>query len=207
MKHTLNEYRGRWSRAAVVVAPSVNIAVCRTVRTVAFFGGVFGAILLLSAFLAAAGGGLNDPDGPLATAIVVVAGLATMVSAYGVYRLVRVRERKHGVLIAADVEAAPQALSLPLLDALTAADTIRESRAYQDKWLTDVDLDAALWDLAQHVKTGTELRRSLDGIGVGTDAATLGQGRAALDTCTAHVRDGAARLADLARRVDAFDEE
>ncbi|MDH6284295.1 hypothetical protein [Prescottella agglutinans] len=209
MKHTLNMYRGRLSRDAVVAAPSVNTAASETVRTLAFFGGCFfGLVPALSGMLGVAAGINNDPDVLLLPAtMMVVIGLAVMGAAVGAHRLTRARERKHGVLIAADIEAAPQTLSLPLMDALTAADTIRESRAYQEKWLADVNVDAALWDLAQHVMTGTEIERALDGAGEGTDAATLAEGTAARDACTEHVAAAAARLADLASRVEAFDLE
>lgn len=40
-----------------------------------------------------------------------------------------------------------------------------------------------------------------------TDAATLEEGRAALDTCTERVTAAAARLTELAARVEAFDHE
>ncbi|NKR53041.1 hypothetical protein GS481_02910 [Rhodococcus hoagii] len=209
MKHTLDQYRSRWSRDPVVAAPSVSIARGATVRTYALFGGLAGVALTLSGIIGLANGVYHDSDlnELLIVAVWAAVGFALAGAGVGVHRLTRAHERKHGVLIAADIEAAPQTLSLPLLDALTAADTIRESRAYRDHWLTNVDLDAALWDLAQHVKTGTEIQQALDGASESADAATLEEGRAALDRCTAHVEAGAARLADLAGRVSAFDHE
>ncbi|MGU3586938.1 hypothetical protein ACLBYD_27780 [Rhodococcus sp. C26F] len=66
--------------------------------------------------------------------------------------------------------------------AVNAADTIGESLAYRQGWLPDVDLDAALWDLARHLEIGTRLHHVLGGAPVGWSTASRSSGLALLWT-------------------------
>ncbi|MGV9748092.1 hypothetical protein ACWDTG_24780 [Rhodococcus zopfii] len=120
----------------------------------------------------------------------------------------RRRVDTHGALTTADLAAAPKNLADPFRRAVTAAETIRSSVAYREHWMTDVDLDAALWDLAQHVQAGTRLHAELKAAPDGPEyRGQIDQARAAHAECLMHVRGGADRLVGLAQRVEAFDRE
>jgi len=113
-----------------------------------------------------------------------------------------------GAVTRETLTAAPQDFTDAFRRAVNAADTIGESLAYQEGWLTDVDLDAALWDLAQHLETGTRLHDVLQAAPVGLEYhEQVEQARAALDGCLVHLRAGADRLTGLVGRVEALDVE
>ncbi|MFD6677264.1 hypothetical protein ACFWDA_23245 [Rhodococcus zopfii] len=120
----------------------------------------------------------------------------------------RRRVDTHGALTTADLAAAPKNLADPFRRAVTAAETIRSSVAYRERWMTDVDLDAALWDLAQHVQAGTRLHAELKAAPDGPEYRDeIDRARAAHGECLMHVRGGADRLVGLVQRVEAFDRE
>lgn len=76
---------------------------------------------------------------------------------------------KRGVVTRETLTAAPQEFTNAFRRAVNAADTIGESLAYREGWLPDVDLDAALWDLARHLETGTRLHDVLAAAPVGLE--------------------------------------
>jgi hypothetical protein len=114
-------------------------------------------------------------------------------------------DRDSHVLRARDLSAAPRALRVPMRAAADAAETIRRSRAFTDGWLTDVDLDAALWDLAAHVKLGAKLQTLIAEF---TDAdqrqhpAAIVEAQIALRGAIDHVGHGAERLAAITKQID-----
>ena len=135
-------------------------------------------------------------------------GMGSAALGFTVLGAARRRVGTYGALTTADLAAAPKDLADPFRRAVTAADTIRSSAAYREHWLIDVDLDAALWDLAQHVQAGTRLHAELKTAPDGPEYHDqLDRARAARGACLVHVRGGADRLASLAHRVEAFDRE
>lgn len=115
---------------------------------------------------------------------------------------------KRGAVTRETLTAAPQDFTDAFRQAVNAADTIGESLAYQGGWLVDVDLDAALWDLGQHLETGTRLHDVLEAAPVGLEYhEQVESARAALAGCLAHLRAGADRLTGLVGRVEALDAE
>jgi hypothetical protein len=148
-----------------------------------------------------------------------VAFLAGFLLVLGGTSLAIAADRRHvkaGVLTAGELMTSPAPIKAPMLEAIRAADTIRSSNAYQEGWLTDVDLDAALWELAQHLKVGEELTAELANLAPGVGAvqqrpadpnSSIEQTRSVLADCTEHVRTGAERLVALAQQVEAFDDE
>jgi len=102
----------------------------------------------------------------------------------------------------------PANLANPFRRALTAIDTIRDSAAYREGWLDEIDLHAALWDLAQHLQTGTQLRNELESAPAEVEnREQVDEARTALGACLMHMREGADRLAGLAHRISVFDRE
>ncbi|NKS74671.1 hypothetical protein GS531_23300 [Rhodococcus hoagii] len=144
-----------------------------------------------------------------ASGLVALAGAVLGLGGYGLMRVSSGWERKHGILTAGDIVAAPKELRTPLVAALTAADKIRASTAYRDQWLTNIDLDAALWDLARHVQIGTTLTAQLHGLAEideqhqHDDEAEAA--RTSLAAVTDRVRGAAQRLSSLALRVADLD--
>lgn len=115
---------------------------------------------------------------------------------------------KRGAVTRETLTAAPQEFTDAFRRAVNAADTIGESLAYREGWLPDVDLGAALWDLARHLKTGTRLHDVLVAAPVGLEyLEQVERARAALDGCLVHLRAGADRLAGLVGRVEVLDME
>lgn len=108
-------------------------------------------------------------------------------------------------LLTRDFDAAPVSLRAPMRAALGAADTIADSLAVRDGWLDDLDLNPALWDLAQHLKAGSRLHELLANRRV--DAADADKARAELVAAVTYMQSGADRLIALARSVAMFDEE
>ncbi|NKV63643.1 hypothetical protein GS924_06350 [Rhodococcus hoagii] len=136
------------------------------------------------------------------------AGVGTAAISAGVYGFARWSANKRDRLTVGEIVVAPAKLREPLLEALTAAHTIRDSTAHQEGWLTDIDLDAAVWDIAQHVRAAFELVRDLPQ----RDSTDAGEDRfkdswAALDQCVDRVRAGADRLTALATKVEDLDEQ
>ena len=141
-------------------------------------------------------------------ATVFGAGLGTGAISAGVYGFARWSVNKRDRLTVGEIFGAPAELHKPLLEALAAAHAIRDSTAHQEGWLTDIDLDAAVWDIAQHVKAAFELARDLPHRG----SAHASEDRfedswAALGRCVDRVRAGADRLTALATKVEDLDEQ
>ncbi|MBS9376598.1 hypothetical protein [Rhodococcus sp. B50] len=133
-----------------------------------------------------------------------------MVSLLGrlILAVARRRAIKRGAVTRETLTAAPQEFTDAFRRAVNAADTIGESLAYRQGWLPGVDLDAALWDLARHLETGTRLHDALAGAPVGLEyREQIERARAALDGCLGHLRAGADRLTGLVGRVEALDME
>ncbi|MFE5790853.1 hypothetical protein [Rhodococcus erythropolis] len=110
--------------------------------------------------------------------------------------------------------SAPEQLATPLVRALDAAETIRGSATVLEGWLTGIDLDAALWNLAEEFGTGvrldTELRAvygQVAGSSVPNFRAQVDAAKAAVLACTQRLSGSAQRLVDVADLVGNFDRE
>ncbi|NKR30065.1 hypothetical protein GS966_25455 [Rhodococcus hoagii] len=207
---------------AVAKAPLPDRAKLEMTQTIGTAMGWTGAV---GALFSIVGGGIwaaatwdSDPgDGWVAFLVIAsVVSLLLLLGGLVVADRADQRDAKAGVLTAEELFAAPASLKYPMLEALRAARTIRQSTAYQDGWLTNIDLDAALWELAQHLKVGTEIDNELanmaPGVGVAPTqpadpASTIEQSRTVLESCAEHVQGGSDRLTALAEQVEAFDVE
>ncbi|MEE2062208.1 hypothetical protein [Rhodococcus artemisiae] len=135
-------------------------------------------------------------------------GMGSYLAGAGLIRGARHRACRSGVLTVTEMVYGPKNIKEPMTRALTAAETIRGSVAYRERWLADFDLDAALWDLARHLHSAIRLRDELGTVPARLEQDTqVERARAALQTCVVHVEEGAERLAALADRVEAFDRE
>lgn len=113
------------------------------------------------------------------------------------------------VLSVRDLAAAPPEFRIPMCAAHDATKRIRRSTAYMDGWLTGVDLDAALWDLAEHVKLGARLHTQLAEFDNDHPEhfTQIQESRTALRAAIDHVSFGAERLAAIAEQIGRLDEQ
>ncbi|WP_139281946.1 hypothetical protein [Rhodococcus zopfii] len=208
----------------VALAPAArrkSLAAARTAGAVVAASGAVASALGLVATVACV---VSAPERPLAaidgsveagqgidlTQIVALSafggGMAAFLLGCGAIGLARLRAEKYGALTTVDLAAAPKNLADPFRRALTAVDTIRASVAYREHWLPEIDLDAALWELAQHLLAGIRLRDELKTASAGPEyREQVEQARTALGACLMNVRKGANTLAALAHRVEVFD--
>lgn len=111
-------------------------------------------------------------------------------------------------LTALELAGAPSALRTALLIAVDAATKIRKSDAAVDGWVTDVDLDAAVWELAQHAKITASLSQQLTQFHTDHQdihAAEIAESRTAITTATEYVQAGSRRLVAIAHGVAELD--
>lgn len=118
------------------------------------------------------------------------------------------------IVTVGEILNAPQQLVEPLLRALDTAEAIRNSTAVQDGWLTGIDLDAALWNIAQQFKAGVHLDAELRGAYDQVAGSSVPNFRGQIDTansafarCTEKLRESAQRLTEMGRRVESLDRE
>ncbi len=144
----------------------------------------------------------------------VFGGLGLSLAGYGLGGAAKKRAERADIVTAGEILNAPKRLAEPLGRALDAAETIRRSAAVREGWLTGIDVDAALWNLAQQFKAGVhldaELRAVYDeaaGASVPDFRGQIDAAEAAVLACTENLREGAQRLTDIAERVDSFDRE
>ena len=195
----------------VILGPSARGTGLRAVRwigaAVAVAGLCVAALGMLSVIITAAD---EHSSGHAMGQASFILFCGVMVSLVGRVILAFARRRaiKRGAVTRETLTAAPQEFTDAFRRAVNAADTIGESLAYRAGWLAEVDLDAALWDLAQHLETGTRLHDVLDAAPVGLEyREQVERARAALDGCLAHLSGGADRLTGLVGRVEALDME
>lgn len=111
-------------------------------------------------------------------------------------------------LTASELDDAPSALRTALLLAVDAATRIRKSASTVEGWVTGVDVNAAVWELAQHAKIAAALSRQLaqfDAESQDAHTAEIAESRAAIDASTAHVQAGSRRLVAIAQGVAELD--
>lgn len=120
------------------------------------------------------------------------------------------RKSSDFVLTVGELRNAPTALATPMRDARVSVNVITGSRAVRMGYLTDVNVDAALWDLAQHVKVGAHLHGLIHNFNATMhpdDQAQINVARVDYAATIAHVKGGADRLRAIARSVSEFDEK
>lgn len=110
--------------------------------------------------------------------------------------------------------SAPEQLATPLVRALDATETIRGSATVREGGLTGIDLDAALWNLAEEFRAGVRLDAQLRavygqvaGSSVPNFQAQVDAAEAAVLACTQRLSRSVQRLVDVADRVGNFDRE
>ncbi|MBT2269598.1 hypothetical protein [Rhodococcus erythropolis] len=144
----------------------------------------------------------------------VFGGLGLSLAGYGLGGAAEVKIAGPDIVTAGEIVNAPTRLARPLVRALDAAEAIRGSAAVWEGWLTGVDVDAALWNLAQQFKAGVhldgELRAVYDQV-AGASAPDFREqidaAEAAVLACTESLKAGTQRLVDIADRVGSFDRE
>ncbi|MET4614092.1 uncharacterized membrane-anchored protein YhcB (DUF1043 family) [Rhodococcus sp. PvR044] len=142
----------------------------------------------------------------------VVAGIGLGAVIVGVLLLIlsEPEDEQPSTLTRGELAAAPVELQKPMVAALGAASTIRCSAAYKDGWLPEVDLDAAVWDLAEHVKIGAQLHHQLAAFADDDSAEhhiQIDEARTALHAAIDHVSRGAQRLVTIAEQTKRLDDQ
>lgn len=218
--------RMRAASGIVLVEPGTKLRSLYVARALGTPLSLFGIGAMTVGSLLAVTGLVADPAGSVAfvgelftgeqteNAVLSTAGLTffggmgSYLAGSGLIRGARNRACVSGVLAAWEMVYAPKNITEPMTRALAAAETIRGSVAYRERWLADFDLDAALWDLSRHLHSAIRLRDELGTVPARLEQdAQVERARAALETCVVHVEEGAERLAALADRVEAFDRE
>ncbi|NLU65030.1 hypothetical protein HCA61_22595 [Rhodococcus sp. HNM0563] len=195
----------------VILGPSANTKVLRVARgsgaVVVLVGLCVAALGLLSVIVTAA----NEYSSGHAmgrASFILFCGVMVFLVGRLILGIARRCAVKRGAVTRETLTAAPQEFTDAFRLAVNAADIIGESLAYREGWLAEANLDAALWDLARHLKTGTRLHDVLEAAPVGLEyREQVERARAALDGCLAHLRAGADRLTGLVSRVEALDME
>lgn len=158
----------------------------------------------------------NEPTNLLVQAggWAVFGGLGLSLAGYGLGGAAKVKTAGPDIVTAGEIVNAPTRLARPLVRALDAAETIRRSAAVREGWLTGIDVDAALWNLAQQFKAGVHLDGELRAVYEQVAGASVPDFREQIDaaeaavlSCTERVKAGTQRLVDIADRVDSFDRE
>ena len=158
----------------------------------------------------------NEPSSWLVQAGMwaVFGGLGLGLAGYGLGGAAKVKIAGPDIVTADEIVNAPTRLARPLVRALDAAEAIRGSAAVREGWLTGIDVDAALWNLAEQfnaaVRLDGELRAVYDqaaGESVPDFRGQIDAAEVAVLACTEHLREGAQRLVDIADRVGSFDRE
>ncbi|MBP2520954.1 hypothetical protein HG717_01310 [Rhodococcus erythropolis] len=230
----LEELKARPAGQVVIARPGSWyrwIYVAKALGTIALAIGAFVCVLGLLAlplgFLAAGTNPLellfpamdetnNEPTNWLVQAggWAVFGGLGLTLAGYGLDGAAEVKIAGPDIVTAGEIVNAPTRLARPLVRALDAAETIRRSAAVREGWLTGIDVDAALWNLAQQFNAGVhldgELRAAYDQVAEASEPDFRGQidaAEAAVLSCTERLREGTQRLVDIADRVASFDRE
>lgn len=183
------------NRASLEAAQTIGTAMAWTGAAGAGFGILGGGIWGLATYESGAGTAWG-----VFFLILDVVGVLLLCGGLHMAEKAEQRDTKAGILTAGELSSARPSLKNPMLEALRAADSIRRSTAYRDGWLTDIDVDAALWELAQHVKIGAKAAAAVD-------AAHAFLAEDTLRSCTKRLTAGAVRLTALAEQVAAFDDE
>ncbi len=155
------------------------------------------------------------PPAALVLAASIAAGGAVVLAFTG-GREARRAWRQRGVrrsgpdmrLTASELAGAPSALRSALIIAVDAAARIRQSASATEGWVTGVDVNAVVWELAQHAKIAAVLTHELaqfDDEGQDAHAAEIAESQAAIAASTAHVQSGSRRLVAIAQGVAELD--
>lgn len=182
----------------VILGPSARGVRLRSVRwigaAVTVAGLCVAAVGLLSVIITAADEHSSGAAMGRAS-FILFCGAMVFIAGRLILAFARRRAIKRGAVTRETLTAAPQEFADAFRRAVNAADIIGESLAYREGWLAEVDLDVALWDLAQHLETGTRLHDVLDAAPAGLEyREQIERARAALDGCLTHLVAGADRL-------------